>query len=60
VTVSFGVAEKTPALKTPDAVMKAADEALYQAKKQAEIKRSLSVNRVPKKTTIKLSKEKHD
>jgi len=33
VTVSFGVAEKTPALKTPDAVMKAADEALYQAKK---------------------------
>lgn len=33
VTVSFGVAEKTPALKTPEAVMKAADDALYQAKK---------------------------
>lgn len=33
VTVSFGVAQKTPDLKLPEAVMKAADEALYQAKK---------------------------
>lgn len=33
VTVSFGVAEKTSAFKKPDEVMKAADEALYQAKK---------------------------
>lgn len=33
VTVSFGLAEATPDLKQPQAVMKAADEALYQAKK---------------------------
>lgn len=32
VTVSFGVAERGDALKKPDEVLKAADEALYQAK----------------------------
>lgn len=32
VTVSFGVAEKNADFKTPTAVIKAADEALYQAK----------------------------
>jgi len=32
VTVSFGVAEKMPEFKHPDEVMKAADDALYQAK----------------------------
>ena len=32
VTVSIGVAEKNREFKTPDEVMKAADQALYQAK----------------------------
>lgn len=32
VTVSFGVAEKTKELNKPEAVLKAADDALYQAK----------------------------
>jgi PleD family two-component response regulator len=32
VTVSIGVAERSDALRAPDAVIKAADQALYKAK----------------------------
>jgi diguanylate cyclase (GGDEF)-like protein len=33
VTISIGVAQRTEKLATPDAVVKAADKALYRAKK---------------------------
>jgi diguanylate cyclase (GGDEF)-like protein len=32
VTISIGVAERSPKFATPDAVIKAAEEALYRAK----------------------------
>jgi diguanylate cyclase (GGDEF)-like protein len=43
VTISIGVADRTANGQTPDEVLKAADEALYAAKKSGRNKVSLTV-----------------
>lgn len=49
VTVSFGVAQKTADLKQPEAVMKAADDALYQAKESGRNQTVIHAVSAPKK-----------
>lgn len=54
VTVSFGVATKTPNFKSPEAVMKAADEALYQAKQGGRNKTAIYGDKPVKKAAKRI------